>query len=110
MFLHSSLALMRAAIWRSERWLCSSATLDLRLRARVARDRVTVLTEADEEDDVSDERDEVEAQARAQVEMACSTTAEIAPRRPPKTEDAEDDEDEDELEELTEGDLGRSPR
>ena len=87
--------------------MCTSATLDLRLRARVARDLVTVLNEADEEDDVSEDKVEVEAQARAQVAMACSTTAEIAPRRPPKTDDAEEDE---ELEELTDGDLGRSPR
>ena len=76
----------------------------------MARDLVTVLTEAYEEEDVSDEREDVDAQALAQVAMACSTTAEIAPRRPPKTEDVDEEDDEDELEELTEGERGRSPR
>ena len=48
-----------------------SAMLDLRLRARFAKDLATVLMDSEDEDDVADVKDEEEDQARAQVAMAC---------------------------------------
>lgn len=58
----------------------------------------------DEEADV--DSDEDDAHARAQVAMACSTTAEIAPRRPPKTEEADDEDEVDEETDVSDGDRG----
>ena len=54
------------------------------------------------EPEESESKDDVEAHARAHLAIACSTPAEMAPRRPPKTDELEDDEEEDEEEaELT---------
>lgn len=106
MYLSSSRALIRAAISRSERALCMSAMLRA-LRLRAVWDLVIVKAElvVVEEDDESSEDED--AQARAHLAIACSTPAEIAPRRPPKTDELEDDED-DEMEstEASEAGLG----
>ena len=51
-----------------------------------------VIIEAPEEV-VDDDIEEDEAHARAQREMACSTPAEMAPKRPRKTDEAELDEE-----------------
>ncbi len=72
-----------------------------------------VMTDAELE--LEEDREEVDVHALAQREMACSTPAEIAPNRPPKTEPLELEEDEEEVfEDSTgEGDLsgdGRRPR
>lgn len=68
----------------------------------------------DAELELEEDREDVDVHALAQREIACSTPAEIAPSRPPKTEPLELEEDEDVFEDDDgEGDLGgdgRRPR
>lgn len=101
---------MRAATSRSERALWIVARLrGRRLRRRVVCDFAKVMIDAELELELEEDNDEVDIQALAQREMACSTPAEIAPNRPPKTEPPEL-EDEDGLDDADdrEGDLGGS--
>ena len=74
-------------------------------RRRAVCDLDKVITEAEDVDEDDDERLELDVHARAQREIACSTPAEIAPNRPPKTLELEL-EDEDEEEDMEDGDLG----
>lgn len=71
------------------------------------------LVEVDEDED-DEPKDDVEAQARAQCVMACSTSAEIAPSLPPKAKELEDEvegaiDDKDSGRGVLEG-VGGSPR
>ena len=77
-------------------------------RRRVVWDLDCVMTEAElEEEDDAEERVELDIHARAHREIACSTPAEIAPRRPPNTDALELElEEEDEEEGTGDGDLG----
>ena len=62
----------------------------------------------DTEDDEEDDRVELDIHARAHREIAFSTPADIAPRRPPKTDrlELELEEVEDEEDGIGDGDLG----
>lgn len=107
MLRRSSRARMRAATSRSERALWRVAMLrGRRLRSRVVCDFDCVVTEAELDEE---ERLEVDIHARAHREIACSTPAEMAPRRPPNTDTVElelEDEDEGDDDGTGDGDLG----
>ena len=77
-----------------------------RLRLRVVCDFDCEATE--DEDAEEDDRLELDIHARAHREIAFSTPAEIAPRRPPNTDrlELELEDDEDDEDGMGEGDLG----
>lgn len=83
----------------------TSARLERRLR-RLIYDRVVVIIEGceeDEDDEEETERDEEDAHALAQWEIARSTMVEIAPSRPPKMEELELELDEEVLDDTDSG-------
>lgn len=107
-----SLARIRAAISRSERslWIVVAMLRGRFLRRLVVWDLDWVTMDADEEDAEDVERLDVDIHARAHLEIACSKPADIAPRRPPKTDalELELELDEDEDEGAGDADLGGS--
>lgn len=78
------------------------------MRRRVVCDFAKVMIDAELELELEEEREEEDIHALAQREIACSTPAEIAPSRPPKTEPPELDEEDVSVDGDGEGDLGCS--